>query len=315
MLTPAILLLAVMIMAPLIVIADTRRKRLLRRVEAVAYAGDSLEAGGDLPRSIRIAEARNERLRELAYRLLRMPVDLPQAHVLPVPAVFALGAVAAVLSFWASQVMVPLAVAALSGLVSGFLMVRFIFGREYGHYSLQLVRQLPDTIEMVIGATRAGLPASEAFRAVAREMPGPTRFEFARIVNEMALGNTPADALKSVYRRTRVTEYAIFSVTLSVQTRSGGRLSETIQSLAETIRQRLTIAARAHALAAEAKLSARIIGVMPFVAGAAMSYVQPGYLDPLFHDPVGKHLLMIAVVTLILGIFTMSRLIRGVTGE
>jgi tight adherence protein B len=97
--------------------------------------------------------------------------------------------------------------------------------------------------------------------------------------------------------------------------RSGGGLAETIQNLAETVRQRLAVAQRAHALAAEAKLSSRIISVLPFIGGALMTVLQPGSLGPLFHEPRGKRLIAFGVVTLILGMFTMHKLIQGVTRD
>jgi tight adherence protein B len=312
---PVLVLVTVLALAPLVLFHDTRRKRLLRRVETVTAIDAVPRAEPEQRRSIRIARRRNARLNDLGYGLLRLPVDLPQAHVVPTWLVFAAGILFAVMEGWFAHLFVAMPLAALSGVMSGILVLRGTFGWEHARYARRLLGQMPDTIALVVSATRAGLPVSEAFRAVSREMPPPTRDEFGRVVNEMALGLPPNEALMALHRRTRVAEYAIFAVTLAVQTRSGGRLSETVQNLAETVRQRLTIAARAEALAAEAKLSARVISAMPFVGGATMSFVQPGYLDPLFHDPRGKRLFVIGVTTLILGILTMRRLIQGVTRE
>jgi tight adherence protein B len=131
----------------------------------------------------------------------------------------------------------------------------------------------------------------------------------------MSLGVAAEDALLGVHRRTRVTEYAIFAVTIGVQSKSGGRLAETIQNLAETVRQRLAIANRARALAGEAKISAIVLAALPFVAGAGLSVIQPGYLDPLFHDPRGNRMLVVAVVGMVLGIWTMRHMIIKATSE
>jgi tight adherence protein B len=139
--------------------------------------------------------------------------------------------------------------------------------------------------------------------------------EFIRVMNEIALGVSPQDALHAVYRRTKVPEFSIFAVTIGVQTRSGGRLAETIQNLAATVRTRLGMAARAKALAGEARVSAFILGSMPFVAGGALSLIKPGYLDPLFNDPRGHTMLTIAGVGLVLGILTMRTLIGSATKE
>ena len=92
---------------------------------------------------------------------------------------------------------------------------------------------------------------NEAFRTVARDMPQPTAGQFKIVCNELALGSSPSEALENVYLRTQVAEYAIFAVTLAVQLKSGGGLSETLLTLGETVTQRVALAARAKALAGE----------------------------------------------------------------
>jgi tight adherence protein B len=204
---------------------------------------------------------------------------------------------------WASSVVL--------GAVVWLMMVRGLFGWEVERYRNKLVRQLPDTVQLVVSATRAGLPVSEAFRAIAQEMASPTRDEFIRVDNEMALGTSPDEALLALHQRTGVTEYAIFAVTIGVQARSGGRLAETIHNLAETVRERLGIAGKARALAAEAKLSAIIMAILPVLAGMVQSVTQPKQFMMLFHDPRGLHMFAVGVVTLLLGAFTMQKLISG----
>ena len=164
-------------------------------------------------------------------------------------------------------------------------------------------------------AMKTGLPMTEAFRAVAREMPDPTRDEFHQATNAVAMGAPPDDALMQVYHRTRLAEYAIFAVTVAVHNRSGGRISESIQNLAETVRQRVSVAGRAQALSAEARLSARIMTVLPFVGGGLMTYMHPGYLAPLIDDPRGKHMLVVGATTLAIGAFAMRRLVNSVVRE
>src|SRR6185295_7524387 len=94
-------------------------------------------------------------------------------------------------------------------------------------------------------------PVNEAFRTVAKEMPQPTAGQFAVVCSELSLGMPPAEAVEAVYRRTQVAEYGIFAVTLAVQLKSGGALTETLQTLGDTVRQRVALAARAKALAGE----------------------------------------------------------------
>jgi tight adherence protein B len=301
--------------AALVLRLDKRQKQIAERVEAIMNSGAQHDQQPEPGMSIRVNRPRNASLHELAYVVLRVPVGLPYANVLPVWAVFAIGIAASVAECWVANIFVSRPTAWLSAAATGLLLTRGIFGWEVERYRKKLLHQMADALELVASATRAGLPADEAFRLLAREAPSPTREEFVQVLNELTLGAPPDEAIMSVHRRTRLTEYSIFAVTLAVQMRSGGRLSETIRNLAETVRQRVAIAARAEALSAEAKLSARVITVLPFVGGAGMAFLQPGFLDPLLHDPRGKQLMVIGAVTLLCGTYTMRKLIQGVSKE
>lgn len=318
LLLPVLLLAGVALAAVVLLLTSGHNKRLAARVASLAVADEAVNLlpSRERGRSIRIASDRGgDRIWLLLARLLQVPRGLPGAHVVPARLVFVLGFLVAVTAALGLRLYLPLPLAIPIGLVVGAMLLRGIFGWEHAKYQRLLLQQLPDTVEMVVSATRAGLPVSEAFRSVAREMPSPTKEEFAGVINEMSLGIAPEDALLAVHRRTGVSEYAIFAVTIGVQTRSGGRLAETIQNLAETVRQRQALAQRAQALAGEAKVSAIVLGSLPFLAGAGLSAMRPGYLDPLFFDPRGQHLLVIAVVGLVLGIWTMRRMIRKATSD
>ena len=178
--------------------------------------------------------------------LLRVPQDLPLANVIPPGWVFAVGdRCRGFGAIWVVHYLTGMA-AEHARRCGGWV---YACACACSAGSLRATgrsccSQLPDTVQLVVSATRAGLPVYEAFRAIADEMPSPTRDEFVRVNNEMALGVAAEDALLSMHQRTGVTEYAIFAVTIGVQARSGGRLAETIQNLAETVRERLAIAAR-----------------------------------------------------------------------
>jgi tight adherence protein B len=291
-----------------------QRKQLTSRLEAVVPTGRPVQPIPVHGTSIRVRQQKTSKLARAA-RLLKVPVELPLANKISPFWVFVLGIGAACGGFWLAHMLLSWTPSVIVALVTGILMIRGIFGWEIGKYQAQLVRQLPDTVQLVVSATRAGLPVSEAFRAIAQEMPSPTRDEFVRVDREMAMGSSPDEALLSLHKRTGVTEYAIFAVTIGVQARSGGRLAETIQNLAETVRERLAIGARAKALAGEAKISALIMAVLPLLAGGIMSITQPKQLLILFTDPRGIRMFVIAITTLILGVLTMQMLIRGATRD
>ncbi len=294
-------------------ISRTRKELQKRLLHVVPAAGGQLlrrevEAG---PR-VRPA---NESRFDTVERLLNVPQDVPLANVLAPPLVIMVGLAGGFLFYLLAGQLLSRPLSVVIGLVTAVLMVRGIFAWEITRYQNKLVNQLPDTVQLVVSATRAGLPVSEAFRAVADEMSSPTHEEFIRVVNEIALGTTPDAALLAMHHRTGVTEYAIFAVTIGVQSRSGGRLAETIQNLAEIVRERLVITARAKALSGEAKASGIIMAILPFVAGGIQYVTNPDQMSLLFNDPRCTRLLAIGSVTFILGVLTMNHLISGATKD
>jgi tight adherence protein B len=198
----------------------------------------------------------------------------------------------------------------IGGIVDGCLVMRMLFTWQQRRCTDQLMRQLPDVIEMIVSAIRAGLPISEAFHIVARETANPTREQFASVTRALNLGHSSEKAIRTIYERTHVEEYAIFSVTLAVQSRAGGRLAETLGILGNTIRERVALAGRAKALASETQLSARVLSAIPFIAGIALYILRPDAINPLFNDPRGQKLFATGLISVTLGIITMRRMIR-----
>jgi tight adherence protein B len=201
----------------------------------------------------------------------------------------------------------------IGGFVAALLVVRGLFGWQQGRFKNRLFRQLPDVVELVTSTVRAGLPVAEAFQIVAREMPEPTAGQFALVCNEAGLGAPPEEALENVYRRTRVAEYGMFAVTLAVQMKSGGALAETLQTLGDTVRQRVALAARAKALAGEVIFSARALSAAPPVVGGLLYLINPAMVDKLFYDPTGRMLLAYAVVSVLMGTLVIRWMVRRET--
>ena len=193
------------------------------------------------------------------------------------------------------------------------MVVRGLFGWQRRRLANQLFRQLPDTIELVISTVRSGLPVQEAFRTISREMPQPTAGQFAIVCSELSLGRPPEEAIEAVYRRTQVAEYGIFAVTLAVQMKSGGSLSETLQTLGDTVRQRVALAARAKALAGEVIFSSRALSCAPLVVGGILYTISPQSVDQLFYDPTGNMLLAYAIASVLVGHLVIRWMIRRET--
>jgi tight adherence protein B len=102
----------------------------------------------------------------------------------------------------------------------------------------------------------------------------------------------------------------MFAVTLAVQMKAGGNLSETLETLGETVRERVALAARAKAIAAEVIFSARALSVAPILIGGLMYWINPEIIDMLFYDPTGHILLTYAVTSVTIGILVIRGMIR-----
>ncbi len=197
--------------------------------------------------------------------------------------------------------------------IVAIMVVRGLFGWQQRRLANQLFRQLPDTIQLVTSTVRSGLPVSEAFRIIAREMPQPTAGQFAIVCSEVTMGSPPEEAVEAVYRRTQVTEYGIFAVTLAVQLKSGGSLTETLQTLGDTVRQRVALAARAKALAGEVIFSSRALSLSPFIVGGLLYAINPQTVDLLIYDPTGNMLLAYAAASVLIGTLVIRWMVRRET--
>jgi tight adherence protein B len=284
---------------------DARQRRIDRQVEIALPTSYSAK----LP-SIRRSEARSRWL--VLHRLAQYRPGI--AYSWHPAYVLLAGIIAAAAIFYAntllgfSDLYVSLAAA-----IVAIMVVRGLFGWQQRRIANQLFRQLPDTIELVTSTVRAGLPVNESFRTIAREMPQPTAGQFAIVCSELSLGRPPEEAIEAVYRRTLVAEYAMFAVTLAVQAKSGGSLAETLQTLAETVRQRVALAARAKALAGEVIFSSRALSASPLIVGGLLYWINPQTVDQLFYDPTGNVLLAYAVASVLVGHFVIRWMIRRET--
>jgi tight adherence protein B len=232
------------------------------------------------------------------------PVYVLLAAVIAAAAIFYANAVLRFSTFYVS----------IAAAIVGIMVLRGLFGWQQRRVANQLFRQLPDTIQLVTSTVRSGLPVNEAFRTIAREMPQPTAGQFAIVCSEVALGRPPEEAIEDVYMRTQVAEYGIFAMTLAVQLKSGGSLSETLQTLGDTVSQRVAMAARAKALAGEVIFSSRALSCAPLIVGGVLYWVNPQSVDLLFSDPTGNMLLAYAVASVIIGHLVISWMIKRETG-
>ena len=284
---------------------DRREGRMDHQIEIALPASHA----ASLP-SIRRSETRSRS--RLAERLANYNAEIPY-FLRPVYVLLA-GCAAAAAVFFVNRLFgFSTLTVSIAAAIVAILVIRGLFGWQQRRLANQLFRQLPDVVQLVTTTVRSGLPVHEAFRTIAREMPQPTAGQFAIVCSELSLGRAPEEAIEAVYQRTQVPEYAMFAVTLAVQLKAGGSLAETLQTLGETVSQRVALAARAKALAAEVIFSSRALSLMPLLMGGALYWINPQMIDQLFHDPIGNKMLAYAVVSVLIGHLVIRWMIRRET--
>jgi tight adherence protein B len=187
---------------------------------------------------------------------------------------------------------------------------RFLLRFAQLRYQRRFLDVFPDAIDLIVRAVKAGLPALDAIDLAAREIAAPVGTEFQKVLDDTRIGVAMADALNRAADRIRVPDFRFFVASIVLQRRTGGGLAETLVNLSTLIRQRRTLRLKARALTAEAKSSAAVISIMPFVAGAGLYLVKPDMMALLFVDHRGRFMLGVAIVSLLLGIATMGAIIR-----
>lgn len=194
------------------------------------------------------------------------------------------------------------------------LLVRLFHNWATDRVKRTLLSQFPDALAMVSRSVRVGVPVTEAVRIVGRESQTPTREEFAKAAEGVAIGMDLEAALLEMAERTDISEYRFFATALALQAQTGGGLTETLETLADTIRKRENARKRGHALASEARTSIYVLAALPIVIGAMLFVINPDYIGVLFTNPKGETMLGLACGMLIMGLFVMQQIIKRSLG-
>ena len=171
-------------------------------------------------------------------------------------------------------------------------------------------RQLPDALDLMKRALRAGHAFSSTLQMAGEELPLPIAEEFRIVHDEVNFGVTLQQALANLAARVPSTDLRYFVIAVLIQRETGGNLAELLDNLARLIRERLQLLEKVQVLAAEGKLSAWILGILPFAMAAVINLVNPAFMRILWNDPVGLRLVEAALVMMFLGVLAMRRIIR-----
>lgn len=174
----------------------------------------------------------------------------------------------------------------------------------------KLEQQLPDALDLMTRALRSGHAFSSSLHMVGEEMAEPIADEFRIVHDEINFGVSLQQALMNLGTRVPVTDLRYFIVAVLIQRESGGNLTEVLSNLSRLIRDRLKLMAKVKVLSAEGRMSAWILGVMPFLLGAMMHLLNPKFMAPLFNDSIGTTIMQYTLALMAVGILILIKIVK-----
>ena len=174
----------------------------------------------------------------------------------------------------------------------------------------KLERQLPEALDLITRALRSGHAFSSGLQMIGEEMTEPIAGEFVIVHDEVNFGVSLQQALSNLSERVPNMDMRYFVVAVMIQRESGGNLTEVLGNLSRLIRARLKLMGRVRVLSSEGRLSAWILGLMPFALGLAMLFVNPEFMEPLWTDPIGQAIIKYMLILMAFGVVVIRRIIR-----
>ncbi|MBI3837353.1 MAG: type II secretion system F family protein [Planctomycetia bacterium] len=174
----------------------------------------------------------------------------------------------------------------------------------------QFARQLPEALELVSRALRAGHSLASGFNLVSEEMHEPISKEFQRVFEENNLGIPLDTALDNMTNRIPNLDLRFFATAIILQRQTGGDLAEILDKIGYIVRERFKIWGQVQALTGEGRLSGIVLLALPPALFAAVYRMNPEYETPLFTDPLGRKMLAVGIVMQLLGAIVVKKIIN-----
>jgi tight adherence protein B len=197
----------------------------------------------------------------------------------------------------------------LVGIGAGLLPLMWLKMRRARRFS-KFAKQLPDSLELIARALRAGHSLQAGFHLVADESSDPIATEFQRVYEEQNLGIPLEEALKNMTKRMPNVDLRFFVTAVILQRQTGGDLAEILDKIGHLIRDRFEIFGQVQALTGEGRLSGIVLLGLPPALFAAVYHLNPDYVMPLFTDPLGKQMLAGGVIMQILGALVIRKIVN-----
>ena len=168
----------------------------------------------------------------------------------------------------------------------------------------------PDALSMISRSLRAGHSFTSTIQLVGMEMPSPIGELFKMAYDQQFLGLRMADTLTNLNERIDSLDLRFFTTVIGINSEIGGNLSEVLDKLAVTIRERIRIRRQVQVYTAQGRMSGYVVGVLPIVAFVAFNFLNADYESALFKEPMGIYVLVFAACLQLLGLLVIRNIIK-----
>jgi len=199
----------------------------------------------------------------------------------------------------------------LIGAVLGAFAPRFYVKRQQRQRLNRFNDQLGDMLNLMVNGLRAGYSTMQAMEAISRELPSPISDEFLRVVQEMQLGVSMEAALDNLLRRIPSEDLDFVVTAINVQREVGGNLSEILDSISFTIRERVRIKGEIRVMTAQVRASGTLLSIIPMALALILWFMNPEYLMSFFDGPsplCGWAAIGLIVIMIVAGYFIMMKI-------
>jgi tight adherence protein B len=194
------------------------------------------------------------------------------------------------------------------GAAVGAVLPFFVLRRMQARRKRKFEEQLPDAIDMIVNAMRAGFSFQAALKFVGEEVPTPLGEEFTRVYDEQRLGADTRVALLAMQDRVGTLDAKMFVTSLLIQRETGGNLSEVLSGLATLVRDRGALRGQVDTLTAEPKFAGRVLALLPVVGFFALLYLNRPMMIPMLTTSTGRYILLYAAGSIAVGYFVLMKI-------
>jgi len=313
-----LIVVGLLVIIAVLLAGDAASKRFKRRVNQVKVGRKVADQSGpavsarkrtsesDFALFDQLIKSALPRREELRARLRRAGLETTIGKYLTISGVCGL----VLFGLLAATGMVPLVAAAFLGLFGAVGLPYSFITLLAKRRQVKFISLFPEAIDLMTRGIKSGLPISEAIKNAGEEIADPVGSVMRTVTDGVKMGNKLEDMLWESAVELDLQEFKFFTVSLAIQSETGGNLAETLENLSNVLRGRRQLKLKIKALSSEAKASAYIIGSLPFVMAILIYLVNANYIMDLFIDPRGHLLIGLGLTSFAIGAVVMYRMVK-----